>query len=69
MNCDNAEDLGYSAQQDVNEEALPPTVQYVIDAGYLIHKVRWSPPTDMRTILSLFRSYMRRFGPDAVVFF
>ena len=55
--------------KDLSDEALPPNAQYVIDGGYMIHKVRWNPPTDMQTMLSLFGSYLRRFGSDVVVVF
>jgi len=55
--------------KDLCDETLPNTVQYVIDGGYLLHKVRWNPPTDMQTVLSLFLRYVSRFGNDAVVVF
>ena len=55
--------------KDLCDEILPSSVQYVIDGGYLLHKVRWNSPTDMRTILALFLGYVCRFGEDAVVVF
>ena len=55
--------------KDLADDALPSIVQYVIDGGYLLHKVRWSPPADMQKILSSFHAYLYRFGTDVVVVF
>ena len=38
-------------------ETLPPCVQYVVDGGYLLHKVRWYANMDVCEIIPLFLKY------------
>jgi hypothetical protein len=47
----------------------PSGLQYVVDGGYLLHKVRWQLLMDMRDILPLFSKFLYRYGPGVHVAF
>ena len=49
--------------------AKPAGSQYVVDGGYLLHKVRWKPSMDMRDVLLLFSNFVCKYGPDTHVVF
>ena len=44
------------------EAHIPSSVQYVVDGGYLVHKVRWNPTMDLRDVLPLFSRFVKKFG-------
>jgi hypothetical protein len=48
---------------------LPAHAVYVVDGGYLLHKVRWQAPCNMYDILAMFGMFMRRFGSNTCVVF
>jgi hypothetical protein len=49
--------------------ALPDGVMYVVDGGFLLHKVRWHAPSDVCDILPLFVSFLNKLGPVVCVVF
>ena len=53
----------------LTEANLPSVVQYVVDGGYLIHKVRWNPQMDLCNILPLFLNFLNRFHRQVQVVF
>lgn len=53
----------------LTSKVLPGSLQFVVDGGYLLHKVRWQAPCDTTEILQKFAEYMRKFGPDVHVMF
>jgi len=55
--------------KDLCTETLPSKVQFVVDGGYLLHKVRWCPPANMSTIQSAYVSYLHKFGSAPFVVF
>jgi len=48
---------------------FPSGVQYVVDGGYLLHKVRWRASQDVSEILPLFRNYLHKLGPSVEIVF
>jgi hypothetical protein len=48
---------------------FPGKVFFVVDGGYLIHKVRWQAAVDMKDILPLFTRYLEKFGSNVSVVF
>jgi hypothetical protein len=48
---------------------LPLDVQYVVDGGYMLHKVRWHAPSDLCDILALYHNYLSKFGHGVTVVF
>ena len=42
----------------LTEAKLPPDMTYVVDGGYLLHKVRWTAPTDISNIMPLFTTFL-----------
>ena len=44
-------------------------IMYVVDDGFLLHKVHWHALTDMYDILPLFVSFSRKLGPVVCVVF
>lgn len=51
------------------QAALPDSIMYVVDGGFLLHKVRWHAPSDICDILPLFVSFLRKLGPVVCVVF
>ena len=39
-------------------EPLPSDVQYVVDGGYMLHKVRWQASSDLCIILPLYLKFL-----------
>jgi len=44
------------------QASKPAVSQYVVDGGYLLHKVRWKPSIDMRDVLPLFSNYLLKYA-------
>jgi hypothetical protein len=53
----------------LDSAVLPNNLCFVVDGGYLIHKVRWQAPVDMKDVLPLFTKYLSKFGQDVNVVF
>jgi len=51
------------------DAALPDGIVYVVDGGFLLHKVCWHAPSDMCDILPLFVSFLNKLGPVVCVVF
>jgi len=49
--------------------SLPPTLHYVVDGGYMLHKVRWSTANDMCHILPLYMDFLQKLGSAFSVVF
>lgn len=48
---------------------LPSGTHFVVDGGYLLHKVRWKPSMNVVEVLNLFRSFLLKYGSGTHVVF
>jgi hypothetical protein len=55
--------------KNLSNVTKPSNLACVVDGGYLLHKVRWSPTMNVSDILHLFSKYLRGLSISASVVF
>ena len=69
MRKPNKPDLYRNFATGFMDATLPIDVTYVIDGGFLLHKVRWSSPIDMKDILPLYLGFLKKLGRNVDIVF
>ena len=62
-------DLLRNVVRDLTSEALPQALQYVVDGGYILPKVRWTAQSNTDDILRLYVSFLKKVGENVHVVF
>jgi hypothetical protein len=55
--------------KDLTYAAKPSQMTYVMDGGYMLHKVRWFPMMHVADVLSLYVRFVQGYGLNATVVF
>ena len=63
-------DLYKGFTKGLTADTLPTSIQFVVDGGYLLHKVRWAKGLSISQILQMYSVHVRsNYGSNAVLVF